>query len=202
MGLLDKVAHPRTAVFVASGVKIQIIQCHGFSVIVENLIGHYVRMINRQIFSFFKSNPVEFFGCVEHPFFQNGGDFEIRFYFIFIQIIFRFSYLLRVEIPVPRLHRKSAFLLINQGLNFFAFSPCCFYRRGCKLSQQVHCFFRRLCHLVLQFPFSKRFFTGKVCFFHSQFRLSFQNGSCVIRISFFCPVPGCFEEFFSCRSVL
>ncbi|MNX96306.1 hypothetical protein D3C86_1286180 [compost metagenome] len=158
-------------------------------------------MISRQIPSLFEGNAVEFLRRVENTFFQNRCHFEIRFDLVFIQIIFRFSHLLRIEIPVPRFNFEVSFLCIYHFLNFFCFAVCGFHCWFCQLSQKSHCRFRRFCHLVLQAPFSEVFHSEKLGFLQSQFCQFLNRFSCVICITFLGASPRCFEEFFSCCSV-
>src|SRR5690606_1526285 len=110
MRLIYKIAHPGTTAFIASGVEIQIINSQRLTVTVENLISNHIRMINRQIGSFLKSNTVKLLRSIENTFLQNGIHLKIRFNFIFIQVIFGLPYLLCIKIPVPWSHRKSTFL--------------------------------------------------------------------------------------------
>src|SRR5690606_8821679 len=129
------------------------------SVFIENFIRNYIGMIDRKICSFLESNSKEFFCSIENSFFQNGIDFKIRFYLIFVQIILCFPHLFCIKIPIPRSEFKTSLLFINERLNFVSFPFSGFYSRLSKLHEKLSRFFGFLCHLILKFPFSKRFFT-------------------------------------------
>ena len=82
--LFDKIAHPCAAAFRIPGKEIAVKKRQPDAVMIENFPDAHIRMVDRNIKALDKFDAKQLVGGPEHPFMQNGIQFEIRFELRFI----------------------------------------------------------------------------------------------------------------------
>ncbi|MND41304.1 hypothetical protein D3C80_320540 [compost metagenome] len=187
--LFDEVAHPGAAAFVVAFKEVGIEQRHRFAVFIEHLIHAHVRLVNRDILTFFEADAVQQVGGIEHAVVQHVIQSEVRFDLRFIQIVLRLAHLFGIELPIPGGNLEIAFLLVGSRLNVFGFSFGT--RSGCRddITHKAQRRIRRFGHLVLQLPGRIVREAQEFGLFGTNFGQARDGLASVVAVTLFCPVP-------------
>ncbi|MNL26420.1 hypothetical protein D3C87_1479460 [compost metagenome] len=67
-------------------------------------------MVNRQVSPFFKCNAIQLCGRIKYTVFKDIAELKIRFDLVLVQVIFCFTYLFGIMVPVVWRQFKTALL--------------------------------------------------------------------------------------------
>ena len=156
-------------------------------------------MVNRNVLAFLEGNSVKLISRVKDPIFEYVVQFEVRLNFGLIQIVLRLAHLFGVELPVPRLQSKSAFLRVDDILNILALDR---RLRGRARHQGIHEFQGGLgsfCHLVAQLPRRVVWISEQLRSSRSQLRDARNGIAGIVSVAPLRTVPGFPEDGFTRR---
>ena len=178
--LADEAARPRAAGFVRPGEKVRVEKRQRFAVGIEHIEHAHVGLVDGDVVPLLECDAVELRGGEEDAVFQNVIQLEVRPYLPFVEVELGLPYLLRVELPVPRLEREAAFLRVDELLHARRLAARFRGRRRDQVGHQLDGVFRRLRHLVVEVVGRVRRITEKLCALRSELSKAGDDGFRVV----------------------
>ena len=106
--MINETVLPRSTVLVRTLEVVGIKEGQRFSVGVKDFKHAYVRLIDRQVLSFFESDAVQLVRSKEDAVVQHMLELEIWLHLGLVEIVFGFPHLLRIVLPIGRAEFEAA----------------------------------------------------------------------------------------------
>ena len=116
-GLADKVAHPRSAVFVVAFEVVAVPQRQRLAVGVDHFIHLHVGVVDGDVGASLHGDSIKHVRGVKHAVLKHVVDFEVGLCLGLVKIEFCLAHLPGIEVPVPWFESESALLRIDERLN-------------------------------------------------------------------------------------